>query len=133
MRLNVVNLSLAIILLYGCGVQKTGSKSELSKEISSFLGDNYQSASNDSGNMILAWKMLEEAGTPILKYAVWETETRKLVYSAKAIRGKVSWLENDALEVYDYPGIIDDENPLYRYKIDLNTKSKTPLSEKNRL
>ena len=97
------------------------------------MGGEYTVENNSKGNLQLTWNTKDSGGTPVLKYAVWDLEKAEMIYSGTAIRGEVSWLSDTVLEVYDYPGIINDENPLYRYKIDINTKVKTPIREAEKL
>ena len=81
--------------------------------------------------MTLSWITDESTGTPVLKYAIWNLNSRELIYKGSAIRGKVDWLDAKTIIVDDYPGIIKDDSPLYRYKINVLTKVKTILNENN--
>ena len=126
-------LSISLILFSNCSTQKSVGDNELDKSIMALLGGEYMQQNNSTDELVLAWRMRENDGTEVLNYAVWNKATGEQLYSGTAIRGKVKWLSEWSLEVYDYPGIIDDQNPLYRYKIDLKTKRKTALSEENKL
>ena len=120
------------VLLISCSSQKQ-HKGNLGIEITKFMEGEYKSVNNDNDSLMLTWNTRDNNSIPVLKYAVWNLKTGERIYSGTAIRGKVSWLSDSELELYDYPGIIDDDNPLYRYKIDLNTKTKTALREENKL
>lgn len=121
------------LLFIACGTQKTTPPAKLETSIKDFMGQEFSSEKNSTNNLLLTWTVNNTNDTPVLKYAVWNIATGDKVYSGAAIRGKVSWLTEMTLELYDYPGIIDDNNPLYRYKIDLTTKTRTALGEKNEL
>ena len=110
-----------VLFLDACNSQKVKESARLNKVITEFMGEGFESAANASQSLLLTWVSHETNETPILTYAVWDIQKAEKIYSGTAIRGKVAWLDDMSLELYDYPGIIDDNNPLYRYKIDLIT------------
>ena len=114
--------------LLSCGSQKSSNRN-LTNSIESTLGAEYSTEKNSSGNLLLAWKLENNNETPVLKYAIWDLESDEKIYSGSAIRGKVTWIDEINIEVYDYPGIIDEASPLYKYKINLRTKVKTAIHE----
>jgi hypothetical protein len=120
------------LLLIGCASQQqTSSKNILDLAIKEYFKSDYSSKLNSNKELTLAWVTDNSAGVPVLKYTIWNTSKEVLVYSGSAIRGKVDWLDNSTIVVDDYPGIINDESPLYRYKINVLTKVKSALNESN--
>jgi len=132
-QLLIFTMCLCLVFFESCSSQKQLSAIKVDEVISEFLGSPFESETNSSNDLVLAWRLDKRNKPEILRYAVWEVKSGQQIYSGTALQGKVKWLDEMSLEVHDYPGIIDDQNPLYRYKIDLKTKSKTPLSEENRL
>lgn len=129
-------LLLHLVLTMSCGTQNTGSTSypdKLNSLITKKLGKEASQENNFDKTFVLAWSEDNRSGTPIIRYGVWVIATGELKYAGTAIRGNVKWLDNTSLLVEDYPGIDDGDNQEYKYKIDVNTKIKTPLHGKKDL
>lgn len=123
-----------IILLLGfislsCQSQRQKSSDDLNSTIKQYFQAEYTSKTNENTLLTLAWITSDKGGTPVLKYAVWNNKSEEIIYEGTAIRGKVEWLDDYSILVVDYPGIINDESQLYRYKINIKTKVKTILNE----
>ena len=123
----------AIFVLLGCKTQQVKtvvSTDQLSNSIEKKLGNNTSRINNYDNTYVLAWREDNSSGTLVVRYGVWEIKTGILIYNNTALRGSVQWLDNTSLLVEEVPGIIDGESRNFKFKIDLNTKVKTPLHEK---
>jgi len=127
-------MSIAIfIVIGGCKTQqaqKAISAEQLNQKVVAKLGDTANHINNQNNSYMLCWTEEEGSGTLVIKYGVWVIETGELLYANTAIRGSVAWLDNNALLVKDYPGIMDGEKQNTKFKIDLKTKIKTPINDK---
>jgi hypothetical protein len=136
MSVNKIIFLLPIIIFLACKAQQSGneaSNSQLNRKIVNKIGYEFNSANNFDDSMVLSWTESDSNGTLLLKYGVWIIETGELLYYDTAIGGKVEWLDNNSLIVTETPGITDEDNQHYKYKIDLNTKIKIPLDAKEDL
>ena len=131
MRLNKNILVLVMLIFASCKSQNLGSHAgdKLDDKMARKLGSNMTKTKNFEGNYTLAWAEDRKSGTPLLRYGVWESETNELIYAGTALRGKVEWLDNNSLLVEEYPGIVEHGKQNYKFKIDLNSKVKSPLYE----
>jgi hypothetical protein len=123
----------ATLVLISCKTQQVNLKfsaDQLTKQIGTKLGEEYQTKNNNAGTYVLGWREDNSSGTLVIRYGVWDITSGALIYANTALRGSVQWLDNTSLLVEEYPGIIDGENQNFKFKIDLNTKVKTPLYEK---
>ena len=123
----------ATLVLISCKTQQVNLKfsaEQLTKQIGTKLGEEYQTKNNNAGTYVLGWREDNSSGTLVIRYGVWDITSGALIYANTALRGSVQWLDNTSLLVEEYPGIIDGENQNFKFKIDLNTKVKTPLYEK---
>lgn len=123
----------ATLVLISCKTQQVNLKfsaDQLTKQIETKLGEEYQTKNNNADTYVLGWREDNSSGTLVIRYGVWDIGTGVLIYNNTALRGSVQWLDNTSLLVEEYPGIIDGENQNFKFKIDLNTKVKTPLYEK---
>jgi len=126
------NYILILLLLFiGCKTQKTGSVSidKLDSIIAKKLGADNTKSKNFEGSYILAFSDENNGGTTIIRYGVWEISSGELIYAGTAVRGNVKWLDNTTLLVEDYPGIVEEGRQNYKFRVDLNTKVKTPVYE----
>lgn len=123
-------------LLISCNSQKS-SKSippeKLASKIEKKLGSDAKKVNNFDNTHVLASKEDNTSGTLVLRYGVWLISSGELVYAGSAIRGSVKWLDNTSLLVEDYPGIVDGDKSNFTFKIDITTKIKTPINEKQEL
>ena len=106
------------------------SADQLTNTIEKKLGDNTSRINNYDNTYVLGWREDNSSGTLVVRYGVWEIKTGILIYNNTALRGSVQWLDNTSLLVEEVPGIVDGESRNFKFKIDLNTKVKTPLHEK---
>jgi hypothetical protein len=123
----------ATLVLISCKTQQVNLKfsaDQLTKQIGTKLGEKYQTKNNNADTYVLGWREDNSSGTLVIRYGVWDITSGALIYANTALRGSVQWLDNTSLLVEEYPGIIDGENQNFKFKIDLNTKVKTPLYEK---
>ena len=122
-----------LIFLFSCSSLKTSKTTTPEKLVSIIekeLGLGAKHENNFDNTYVLAWREDDTSGTLVIRYGVWAIISGELLYADSAIRGSVKWLDNTSLLVEDYPGIIDGEQQNFKFKIDLNTKIKTPLHEK---
>ena len=125
-----------LVLFISCNSQKTGkttSPDKLDSIIEKKLGSGVKKENNFDNTFVLAWNEDNSSGTLVIRYGVWVITSGELLYADTAIRGNVKWLDNTSLLVEDYPGIVDGEQRNFKFKIDLTTKIKTPLHEKQDL
>jgi len=129
-------LLIIILVLAGCKSQQGNqsvSEEQLVNKIETKLGENPILINNFDASFVLAYREDKSSGTLVIRFGVWVISTGELIYAGTAMRGKVEWLDNESLLVEDYPGIVDENNPVAKFKIDLKTKIKTPLHEKKDL
>lgn len=122
-------LLMILILFLGCKAQNTSSvsKEKLYSIIAKKLGDANEQTKNFDGSYVLAFAEENNGGTAIIRYGVWVINSGELIYTGTAIRGNVKWLDNTSLMVEDYPGIVEEGRQNYKFRVDLNTKVKTPV------
>ena len=123
-------------LVISCSSQKTSkttSPDKLVSEIEKKLGSEIKRENSFDNTHVLAWKEDNTSGTLVIRYGVWLISSGELIYAGSAIRGSVKWLDNTSLLVEDYPGIVDGDQTNFTFKIDINTKIKTPIREKQEL
>ncbi len=128
-------LLVTLLVIVSCKAQKTSriTNDGLDNLIAKRLGTVVSKTNNFDGSYVLAWSEDNQSGTPIIKYGVWVIETGELIFANTAIRGNVKWLDNTSLLVEDYPGIVEGDRQNYKFKIDLKTKVKIPLYEKENI
>jgi hypothetical protein len=127
---------ITLALIFGCSSQKTGntvSSKKLTHLLERKLGNKINKEDNFDKTYVLAWNEDTESGISIIRYGVWVIATGELLYAGSAIKGSVVWLDNKSLLVEDYPGIVDGEEQKFKFKVDLETKIKTPIYEKKDL
>ena len=123
-------------LLISCNSQKSSkslSPEKLASAIEKKLGPKVTKANSFDNTHILAWTEDKSSGTLVIRFGVWVISSGELVYAGSAIRGSVEWLDNTSLLVEDYPGIVDGDQSNFKFKIDITTKIKTPINEKQEL
>lgn len=121
-----------IIVLASCKTQQVKtviSADQLTNNIEQKLGNNHSQTNNYDNTYVLGLREDASSGTLVIRYGVWEIKTGNLIYAGTALRGSVQWLDNSSLLVEDIPGTVDDGKQRYKFKIDLNTKIKTPLND----
>jgi hypothetical protein len=136
MALNKILLLVLLTFFTACKSQqgnKEISATKLSQRMEQKLGKELTSVNNFDNTYVLSWGEDSSDGTLVLRYGVWIIKTGELLYAGTAISGKVEWLNNTSLLLEEYPGIIDEDNPNYKFKIDLITKIKMPLHDEKDL
>jgi len=121
-----------IILMAGCKTQQINTpitSAELTSNLEKKLGQGANQKNNFEDTYVLGWREDNTSGTLVVRYGVWEVKTGALIYANTALRGSVQWLDNNSLLVEEYLGTVDDGKQNHKFKIDLNTKIKIPLSE----
>jgi hypothetical protein len=93
------------------------------------LGELAERQNNFNNTYVLAWTKLDRSAQPLLRYGVWDKKSAELVIAGTAVDGKVEWLDNTTLIIEDYSDIKDDKSPPNRYKIDINTQVRIPITE----
>jgi hypothetical protein len=122
----------AIILLASCKTQQLNTpitSAELTSNLEKKLGQGANQKNNFDDTYVLGWREDNTSGTLVVRYGVWEIKTGALIYANTTLRGGVQWLDNNSLLVEEYLGTVDDGTQIHKFKIDLNTKIKIPLSE----
>jgi hypothetical protein len=122
----------AIILLASCKTQQLNTpitSAELTSNLEKKLGLGANQKNNFDDTYVLGWREDNTSGTLVVRYGVWEIKTGALIYANTTLRGGVQWLDNNSLLVEEYLGTVDDGTQIHKFKIDLNTKIKIPLSE----
>ena len=118
----------AIILLVSCKSQQATTAADISNSIEKKLGQGANEKNNFDNTYVLGWRDDDSNGTLVVRYGVWDIKTGALIYANTALRGSVQWLDNTSLLVEEVPGTVDDGSKNYKFKIDVNTKVKTPIN-----
>jgi len=134
MHSQIKYLAISIIMLAGCKAQQAGSseaKDDVTTSINKKLGAFADRQNNFNNTYVLAWTKLDKSAQPLLRYGVWNIKSAELVLAGTAVDGKVEWLDNTTLIVEDYDGIRDDNTLPNRYKIDIKTQVRIPITEQS--
>ncbi|MEN8248084.1 MAG: hypothetical protein ABFS32_04075 [Bacteroidota bacterium] len=125
----IIILSMVLILV-SCKTQKSIYSVVLTSDIKDKIGTPYSTVNNSGNEYVLAWNEDNSTGTTVVHFGVWEINTGDEIYQGTAIKGKVEWLNETALYLEDYKGIVENGVQIFKYKIDLLTKKKTTLHGK---
>jgi len=98
---------------------------DLYEKIELVQGSPFEQSLNTKGSFLLIWKLDEASGVPITKYSIWNTDTHNQQYSGSFRCREIHWLDNTHLLFEEIPGIVDQNNLNFQYKIDVIEKTKT--------
>jgi len=85
----------------------------------------YEQSLSTDGAFLLVWVEDSSSGTLMTRYIVWNTKTHDQQYKGSFRGSHITWLDNSHLLVEVVPGIVDESNKNFHYKINVIDKTKT--------